>query len=108
MAALLVSGCNQRAQPGSFELVQFVTQICSDRAHAEDPGGGLGITVVIRVGIDVVSVDGAGTIGDELYPGNANAVVGDEALVTLDDRVPEILHDPEARRRCSWCARRRL
>ena len=60
------------------QLGEFLAQEADDRLHAGDRhlGVDFGLGVVVGVGIDVVSVDLAVFVGDELDAGDLDAVLG--------------------------------
>src|SRR5690349_2096304 len=79
------------------ESVELAPEIRRDRLHAELARLGLRRGVVVGVGVHVVRVRLALRVGDELDAGDADAVVGDEAAILLDERALEALDDAEAR-----------
>ena len=58
------------------ERAQLVAEVSGDRTHARHAGGTLGVAVVVGVRVDVVRVELARVIDDELDAGDADAVVG--------------------------------
>src|SRR5512141_1202391 len=93
------SGDGTLAPRSAVLRVELLAEVCRDRAHAVDAGLALGIGVVIGIGVDVVRMDFAAAVGDELDPGDADVVVGKKPPVALDDRMGKALDDPEPRAR---------
>src|SRR5438105_6262446 len=91
-------GCGLCAELGALEFFELASQVRGDGTHAVDACCGLRGGVVIGIGVDVVGVHFPAPIGDELDAGDADAVVGNETPVALDNRVREIADDLESRR----------
>src|SRR2546430_15626750 len=101
-------GCGLCADVAALWFFELPPQVRGDGTHAVDAGCGFRGGVVIGIGVDVVGVHFPARIGDELDAGDANAIVGNETPVALDDRVREIADNLESRRRpARWCLTRR-
>src|SRR5713101_7625600 len=64
-----------------IETGQLAAEIAGERSHAGTAAAGFGIGVVVGVGVDVVGIDRAVGVGDELDAGDADVVGGEEGLV---------------------------
>src|SRR5204863_8067918 len=68
------SGGGALAGPPPVQRAQFLAEIRSDRLHAVDAGIALGVRVVVGVRVDIVRMDLAVAVGDELDAGDADVV----------------------------------
>ncbi len=68
------------------EMGEFGAEIAGEGVHRRAAGAGLGVGIVIGVGVDVVGVDRAVGVGDELDAGDADVVGGEEGFVALLQR----------------------
>jgi len=75
-----------------------------NRAHSIKPSCSFGIAVVVGIRIDIVGVDLTFLINNKLNSGNLYPVVGDEALITLDDGVIKTLDDLKTWRKRFGCS----
>src|SRR6185437_6103251 len=81
--------CRRAGRRGRLEPRELAAEIARDRPHAGDARLALGVGVVVGVRVDVVGVELAAAVADELDAGDADAVVGEESAIALDDRVRE-------------------
>lgn len=74
-----------------------------DGTHTKQSGARLGIGIVVRVRVDVVSVDLAIAVRDNFDTRNTDAIGSQKALVSRDQRIFVSVNDPEL---LGWSDRR--
>src|SRR6266446_5102599 len=93
---------------GAEQALELAAEIAGERVHSGPPGAGFGVGVVVRVGVDVVGVESAGAVSDELDPGDADVVGGQKRLVAARQSGVEIVDDRELRARLFTGRARRI
>src|SRR5207237_145783 len=85
------SYAGMRGDPNSRP--KLAAEVASQLLHAGTAGAGLGVRVVVRVGVDVVGVDPAVTVSDELDAGDADVVGGEERLIAALQIAVDVVDD---------------
>src|SRR6476620_451535 len=95
---LAPSGGRALGNGSRLERAQLPPEIGGDRAHARFSCLALGVGVVVGVRVDVVGMELPAAVGDEFDARDADAVVREEAPISIDDRVREAVDDAKPRR----------
>src|SRR3954452_13900906 len=82
-----------------YEIGELDPEKAGESGHAGVAGAGFGIGVIVGVGIDIVCVDSAGCIGDELDTGDLNAVLTKKCLVAVLQIDINVVNNRELRAR---------
>src|SRR6266699_2640421 len=77
------------------DLGEFAPEETGERSHRRAAGPGFGLRVVVGVGVDVVGIDDAVSVADELDPGHLDVVCREEGFVALFEARIDVGDDRE-------------
>ncbi len=79
----------------AIEAAELGAEIAGEGVHRRTAGAGFGVRVVVGVGVDVIGIDRAKGVGDELDAGDADVVAGKKLLETVLQRGVDVFDDRE-------------
>src|SRR3954469_2204144 len=82
-----------------YEIGELDPEKAGESGHTGVAGAGFGIGIVVGVGIDIVCVNRASRVGNELDTGDLDAVLSNKRLIAMLQTGINVVNDRELRTR---------